>query len=66
MKVDNVGIYNYIDYFDNNPSERFISDGFSEIITVPEEKLELINKNLDKEIYVYKTDKADKVEDVSK
>lgn len=53
MKVDNVGMYNYIEYFDNNPDERFISDGFSEIITVPEDKLELLPENLEKEIYVY-------------
>ena len=53
MKVDNVGMYNYIQYFDNNPTERFISDGFPEIITVPEGKLELINPDLEHEIYVY-------------
>ena len=53
MKVDNVGMYNYIDYFDNNPGERFISDGFPEIITIPEEKLEFIREDLEKEIYIY-------------
>jgi peptidoglycan/xylan/chitin deacetylase (PgdA/CDA1 family)/predicted small secreted protein len=53
MKVDNVGMYNYIEYFDNNPGERFISDGFPEIITVPEDKAELISTDLEKEIYIY-------------
>ena len=53
MKVDNVGMYNYIQYFDNNPSERFISDGVAEIITVPKDKVELITTDSDKEIYVY-------------
>lgn len=53
MKVDNVGMYNYLEYFDNNPQERFISDGFPEIITVPEERLDLIAADSDKEIYVY-------------
>lgn len=59
MKVDNVGIYNYIDYFDKNPQERFISDGFPGIITVPEEKLELIKEDSEKEIYSYKSDKVE-------
>lgn len=27
MNVDNVGMYNYIEYFDKNPGQRFISDG---------------------------------------
>lgn len=61
MKVDNVGMYNYIEYFDNNPEERFISDGFSEIITVPEEKLDLIETDSDREIYQYKSDKTEDV-----
>ena len=61
MKVDNVGMYNYIEYFDNNPGERFVSDGYPEIITVPEEKLELIRPNSDKEIYVYENNKTDEV-----
>lgn len=61
MKVDNVGMYNYIDYFDNNPSERFISDGFPEIITVPDEKADLITTDLDKEIYVYDQTNAEEV-----
>lgn len=60
MKVDNVGIYNYIDYFDKNPQERFISDGFPEIITLPEEKLELIKEDSEKEIYSYRSDKVEK------
>jgi len=58
MKVDNVGMYNYLEYFDNNPGERFISDGFSEVITVPEEKLENIKTNPEKEIYVYKIEEV--------
>ena len=61
MKVDNVGIYNYIEYFDNNPEERFISDGFPEIITVPEEKADLIRTDLNKEIYLYEMDKMEEV-----
>ena len=53
MKVDNVGMYNYLEYFDNHPEEKFISDGVVEIVTVPEDKLELLNKDTKKEIYPY-------------
>ncbi|MEL7657459.1 MAG: polysaccharide deacetylase family protein, partial [Bacillota bacterium] len=53
MKVDNVGLYNYIVYFDNHPEERFISDGVPEIITIPDDKNELIDIPADKEIYTY-------------
>lgn len=52
-KVDGVGLYNYIDYFDKNPEERFISDGVSEIITIPEGKIDSLNTFSDKEIYTY-------------
>ncbi len=60
MKVDNVGMYNYIEYFENNPDERFISDGFSEIITVPKDRSELLSEELEKEIYIYEN-KEDEV-----
>ncbi len=61
MKVDNVGMYNYIEYFDKYPSERFISDGFPEIITIPDDKVELITTNSDKEIYVYEKESTEEV-----
>lgn len=61
MKVDNVGVYNYIEYFDNNPSERFISDGFPEIITLPKEKLDSLKADINKEIYIYEIDKTQEV-----
>lgn len=55
MKVDNVGMYNWIEYFDNNPGKRYISDGVKEIITVPKELEEFIDiENLnEKELYIY-------------
>ncbi len=53
MKVDNVGMYNYIQYFDNHPEERFISDGVSEIITVPAANAEKIKAPENKELYTY-------------
>lgn len=34
IEVDNVGMYNYLDYYDRNPSERYISDGNPDTITV--------------------------------
>ncbi len=52
-KVDNVGMYNYLEYFENNPEERFISDGNPDIITVPEDRAEAMGSIDDKEIYIY-------------
>lgn len=55
MKVDNVGLYNWLEYFDNNPSKRYISDGIKEIITLPKELEEIVDveKIKDKELYLY-------------
>lgn len=57
MKVDNVGMYNYIEYFDNNPGERFISDGFPDLITVPDDKAGHINSEGGIEVYIYNNGK---------
>lgn len=57
MKVDNVGLYNYIEYFDKNPQEKFISDGINEVVTIPEGKKEKIGNVTNKEIYIYSTGK---------
>jgi len=51
--VDNVGLYNYLDYFDRHPEERFISDGEPEIITLPKEKKDTVQSVGGKEIYAY-------------
>lgn len=58
MKVDNVGMYNWIEYFDKNPSKRYISDGVKEVITIPSDKEELIDKEKlkDKELYIYENE----------
>lgn len=53
MKVDNVGLYNYLDYFDKHPEERFISDGIPDIITIPAEKKESVRADGDQELYPY-------------
>ncbi len=53
IKVDQVGLYDYIDYFDKHPEERFISDGVAEIITIPENNEEWIQSTGDREIYTY-------------
>lgn len=54
-KVDNVGLYNWLEYFDNNPSKKYISDGVNEIITIPKDMEESIDREkLDiKELYIY-------------
>ncbi len=54
-KVDNVGLYNWLEYFDNNPEKRYISDGVKEVITIPyelEDNIDL-SKLGDKELYLY-------------
>ena len=53
MKVDNVGMYNYIQYFDKHPEEKYISDGASDIITVPKAKANLVKTPSGKELYTY-------------
>lgn len=55
MKVDNVGMYNWIEYFNENPKKRYISDGIEEIITIPKSLEETIDYDrvLEKEIYMY-------------
>lgn len=53
MKVDNFGLYNYIEHFNIKPEDRFISDGFPEIVTVPEEKADQITTETNKVLYVY-------------
>lgn len=55
MKVDNVGLYNWLEYFEKNPEKRYISDGIKEIITIPKAFEDNINKDKikDKELYVY-------------
>jgi peptidoglycan/xylan/chitin deacetylase (PgdA/CDA1 family) len=53
MKVDNVGMYNYLEYFENNPEERFISDGNPDIVTIPEDRLDQIDSEIQREIYIY-------------
>lgn len=55
IKVDNVGMYNWLEYFDNNPRKRYISDGVKEVITIPKElegKIDMEKSN-GKELYFY-------------
>ncbi|MDO5717869.1 MAG: polysaccharide deacetylase family protein [Tissierellia bacterium] len=53
MMVDGVGIYDWLEYFDHNPEERFISDGYSEIITIPSEYSDQIENKDGKELFIY-------------
>lgn len=55
MKVDNVGMYNWIEYFDNNPEKKYISDGVKDLITIPKEMEESIDEEKlnGKELYIY-------------
>ena len=58
MKVDNVGMYDWMDYLDNNPDKRYISDGVEEVITVPKALEDEINKDKlgEKELFIYEKD----------
>ncbi|EOC99502.1 polysaccharide deacetylase family protein [Caldisalinibacter kiritimatiensis] len=55
MNVQGLGLYDWLEYFDNNPEERFISDGNANIITVPKKFEDRIdNEKVDeKELYIY-------------
>lgn len=52
-KVDNVGLYDYLAYFDKHPEERFVSDGVPELITVPKEKKDIVQSVGGRRIYAY-------------
>ncbi len=41
--VQNVGMYDWISYFDKHPEKRFISDGKKDIISVPKKYKDLVN-----------------------
>ncbi len=43
MKVNGTGLYDYLEYFEKNPDKKYISDGDSNTITIPEKELENIN-----------------------
>lgn len=53
IKVDNVGMFNYISYFDNHPEAKFISDGQVDVITYPSGYGDNIVEQEGKEIYEY-------------
>jgi len=53
MNVDNVGLYNFLQYFDKHPEEKFISDGASDIVTVPKAKEGQIKVPSGKELNTY-------------
>ncbi|WP_326909189.1 polysaccharide deacetylase family protein [Sedimentibacter sp. MB31-C6] len=46
IDVDGCGMYDYFKQFEENKRERFISDGFSEVITIPERHKEYLNMDM--------------------
>ncbi|MFA5577309.1 MAG: polysaccharide deacetylase family protein [Tissierellaceae bacterium] len=54
-KVDKVGIYNWLEYFDKNPHKRYISDGVSELTTIPKSMEDLIDPERigEGDLYIY-------------
>ena len=53
MNTDGVGLYDYLRRYTNYPDKKFISDGNANIITIPSHKEELLNPNLERQIYAY-------------
>ena len=55
IKVDNVGMYNWMDFLDQNPSKRYISDGVEGVTTVPKSLEDTIDSEKlgDSELYIY-------------
>ncbi len=53
MNTDGVGLYDYLNRYDERPELKFISDGNPDIITILEEDSNQLNTDLDKEIYAY-------------
>lgn len=43
----------WIKYFSDNPDQKYISDGFPEIVTIPEGNKDMLDPNLTKEILTY-------------
>ena len=55
MNVDNCGMYDYFNSFENNTRERFISDGNPEVVTIHKRHEKYLNTDMtkDKKIYIY-------------
>jgi hypothetical protein len=53
MNVDNVGMYNYISYYNEHPEQIFISDGNPNIVTIPSDLVDKLTINESKELYTY-------------
>lgn len=51
--VDGVGMYDWMDYFDNNPEERFISDGDPRIVSAPADWADVMTAPDGKTLYLY-------------
>ncbi|WP_069649988.1 polysaccharide deacetylase family protein [Caloranaerobacter ferrireducens] len=53
--VDNVGLYNWLEYFDKFPQKRFISDGNPDVVTVPKKFEDIVDKDKlnGKLLYIY-------------
>lgn len=53
--VDNVGLYDWLEYFDKFPQKRFISDGNPEVVTVPKKFEDIVDKDKlnGKLLYIY-------------
>ncbi|MDO5690122.1 MAG: polysaccharide deacetylase family protein [Tissierellia bacterium] len=53
IHVDNVGIYDWLKYFDENPELRYISDGDSNFLTVPHTAANEVNTPGSMRLFIY-------------
>jgi len=55
MNTAGVGMYDYLEYFDNNPEKRYISDGNQDTVVIPQEEKENLNMDSvkDKQVITY-------------
>lgn len=49
------GLYNWLKHFDENPNERYVSDGNEKIVTIPKNETKWLNRNLASDLgYIFK------------
>lgn len=55
INVDNCGMYDYFNSFENNTRERFISDGNPDVVTIPKRHEKYLNMDMvgDKTVNIY-------------
>lgn len=53
IHVDGVGLYDWLKHFDENPENRFISDGFPNIVTIKSDMVDHVKNIGNRELFIY-------------